>query len=122
MSVYLNQKPVKPVWDVPKQTFYRSERKKAIRSICDENGKKLNEETIEVIVKTPISASELEHEGMTCEMFSIENLQRSGVDPTKEKPITRPLFRGSLDDISFVTEQLNNTEYINNLEKELTNE
>ena len=122
MGVFLNQKPVTPSHQIPIHEFVESKQIEVKRFITDENGDKSTSEIVKKVVKVPISQDVLENKGLKVEMFTIENLSKAGVDVMHQQPITRPLFRGSLDEVSESINMLNDSEYLSNLENEVTNE
>lgn len=122
MGVFLNQKPVTPIPSVPVATFLESSIEEMEVPVYNETGKVVNKVIERRVVRKTIPRSVLENEGLSCEMFTVENLQRAGIDVTKQNPITKPLYRGSLDGISAAYDILNDETYLSNLEKDLTNE
>lgn len=122
MGVFLNQKPVQPSHQVPVHEFVESKQVEVKRFFVDENGEKTTSEIVKKIVKIPISNDILENKGLKAEMFTIENLSKAGVDVMRQQPITRPFFRGSLDEMNESINLLNDSEYLLDLENEITNE
>lgn len=67
------------------------------RTAITGDGKKVTLKGVQdVLVDKPIPVEELEHRGVSCEMFTIENLERAGIEM---KQITTPLFTPQLDSL-----------------------
>lgn len=79
--------------------------------IRDDNGK-LVETRIEKRPFTKVlSSSDFENEDLPCELFSVENMKKAGVDLFKQSPTPVKLFGLSLEDRSAVAEHLDNFDY-----------
>lgn len=122
MGVFLNQKPVEPIPSVPVASFLESSIEELEVPVYNETGKVINKFIEKRVIRKTIPQSVLENEGLSCEMFTVENLHRSGIDVMKQNPITKSFYRGSLDGISAAYDILNDENILSNLEKDITNE
>lgn len=77
--------------------FCESKIQERLVSICDSDGTKIKEVVSRSPFRSPISNDVLEHSGESCDMYTLENLERAGVNLTT---ITIPFYRPSLADAS----------------------
>lgn len=85
--------------------FCESKIQERLVSIHDSNGKKIKEVVSRTPFRSPISKDVLEHSGESCDMYTLENLERAGVTLTT---ITTPFYRPSLADSSQTLDYLEN--------------
>lgn len=119
MRGVLNQKPVAPIPNNVVAQFVDSSIVEVEEPIYNEKGKVIDKRLVKQVKRTVIPRSVLENEGLSCEMFTIDNLQKAGVDPFKQTPITSPMLGNSIDSVSFAQEQLNDENFINELNNQL---
>lgn len=91
--------------------FVRSELKELNQEIKDSSGKVIATKKVVTPVVSAIDPKEFENEAFACEMFTVENLQRTGFDPFKQRPITTPLFGMTLDTKAAAVDALDNFNY-----------
>lgn len=89
-------------------TFVRSVSKEVAQVVYDDKGKEVAKRIARMPFVEPIPLSELANDGVTCDMFSIENLQKAGVSL---QPVTAKFFGMSLDARSAAIETLNETDF-----------
>lgn len=99
-------KPCKKYSPVPR--FCISERVTEELPIYNEKGKKVSTYIRKRFQIKQIPLSEFENEGVTADMFSIENLQRAGIEP---KLVTTPLLKSTLDERSLVQDFIEGTDF-----------
>lgn len=102
-----------------KHVFYRAAQKQVKRKIYDDDGNVVREDFLSVPFQEEIPVEELEHRGVSCDMFTIENMQAAGVELS---PITKPLFGITIDQRSLITEQVENFDYDSLTEKDFENQ
>lgn len=86
---------VLPEKDFVRTPFKRSSLKEVVTSIVDGDGKKISERKSKVAVMESIPDDEFFNPTITADMFSIENLQKSGVEL---RQVVSPFFVASLDE------------------------
>lgn len=99
-------KPCKKNSPVPR--FCVSEQVKEELPIYDTKGKKVSTYIRKRFRIKQIPLSEFENEGVTADMFSIENLQRAGIEP---KLVTSPLIHATLEQRSVVQDFIEDTDF-----------
>lgn len=92
--------------------FKVSKRKKLLREVKDANGSIVSSSYVDVPFIEEVPFSELANDGVTCEMFSLENIISSGI-PLKS--VSRPLYSMSLDSRSNVVDYLNSDNFSSTL-------
>lgn len=97
--------------------FVQSVRKKVKRNILDEKGHVIGSEIVQLPVVSPIPHEEFENVGLSCDLFTPEVQEESGVDLRSKPPIAVPFFGMTLDQRSSVVDQLENFDYDSLLEK-----
>lgn len=119
MRGILNQKPVTPVPNNVVAVFVDASIVEVEEPVYNEKGKVIDKRLVKQVKRVVIPRSVLENEGLSCEMFTIENLKKAGVDPFKQTPITSPMLGNSIDSVSFAQQQLNDENFIKDLDNQL---
>lgn len=99
-------KPCKKHSPVPR--FCISEQVTEELPVYNEKGKKVSTFIRKRFQTKQIPLSEFENEGVTADMFSIENLQRAGIEP---KLVTTPLIKSTLEQRSIVQDYIEGTDF-----------
>lgn len=99
-------------------TFHVAKRKKASYEIKDVKGKVVSKRESSVIVSEVPAHSEFENLGLSCDLFTVENQSKAGVDLFAKAPIKTPFFTLGLDGRSEATEQLENFDFDSLTEKD----
>lgn len=102
--------------DMPKRAFRSSSLKDVVRTISDGKGNVVSESSVRVPIREEIPHSVFANDGITCEMFSVENMQRAGVALA---PVERSFYGMSLDRRSQVVEELNEADFDQALEPDV---
>lgn len=76
------------------------------RDVKDEKGNVISSEDVSIPSVVPLPRSRFMHEGETCDMYSLVNLQKSGI---QLNPVSSPYFKSSLDVRSSVQDSLNDS-------------
>ena len=92
-----------PAPEFERTPFQRSRLKKVVQSIVDADGKKISERVTSVAVMEKIPDDEFFNKHVTADMFSIENMQKSGVEL---RPVLSPFFVASMDEKASLVQQV----------------
>lgn len=84
-----------PIPDFKRTPFQRTVLKKVVQSVIDSLGNKVSERKCNVSVCEIIPQDEFFNPSVTADMFSIENLQASGIELRR---VTTPLFTATPDE------------------------
>lgn len=90
--------------------------------VYNEKGKKVSERLVKKVQVNVIPASEFENSDIDCDLFSVENLQKAGIDLFKQAPTPVKIFGVDLDTRSQVADQLDDFDYSQLTEQDFTNE
>lgn len=92
----------------PAPRFIKSVRKTFDVPVYDKNGKLIQTIRRKVVERQFIDQKEFLNEGIDCDMFSVENLQKAGINP---QIIQTPLLKATLEQQSVVTDYIEGLDY-----------
>lgn len=98
----------------PVPRFVESVRKVIDVPVYDKNGKLVETLRRRVVERSYIDPKEFSNVGIDCDMFSVENLQKAGINPTV---IQTPLIKATLEQRSVVTDYIEGVDFEQFVEK-----
>lgn len=88
--------------------FVESDTKLVTQDIRDEKGNVILSKQVKLPFTREIPASEFENVDIDCDMFTFDNLKKSGYDLYKQSPILTPQYRGNLDSVGDAMDYVEN--------------
>lgn len=102
--------------------FETSSLVETIEPVYNDKGKKIKERLVKKVCVKVIPASEFENSDMDCDLFSVENMKKAGVDLFKQAPTPVKIFGADLDARSQVADQLDSFDYSQLTEQDFKDE
>lgn len=105
--------------DIPKPApFYDTIPQTEEVPVYDKTGKQVSTIVNNTFVKVPVPIEKLRNDGLTCDMFSIENLEKSGVMQTL---VTQSQFSDDIHHVGEITDAIEGidfSEYVEDINNE----
>lgn len=107
------------VGDLPKPApFYDTVPQTEEVPVYDKTGKQVSSIVNNTFVKVPVPLEKLRNDGLTCDMFSIDNLEKSGVLQTL---VTQSQFSDDIHHVGEITDAIEGidfSEYVEDINNE----
>lgn len=97
------------VGDIPKPApFYDTVPQTEELPVYNKNGKQVSTIVNNTFLKVPVPIEKLRNDGLTCDMFSIENLEKSGVMQTL---VTQSQFSDDIHHVGEITDVIEGIDF-----------